>query len=154
MKFEEIKALIEMIDQSNLNHFTLKTDEIDLVLSKREQAESISTPSVQPVVSERLVEKSIVPAVEKEEAIQEEVHHPTGEVITSPLVGVAYLAPTPDSPVFKQVGDTVEVGDVLCIVEAMKVMNEIKSDVAGVVAEVLVENQQIVEYGAELFRIG
>ena len=78
---------------------------------------------------------------------------PEGRTVDSPIVGVVYLAPAPDAPQYKHIGDTVAVGDVLCIVEAMKIMNEIKSDVAGTVTEILVGNQQVVEFGQPLFRI-
>jgi len=69
------------------------------------------------------------------------------------MVGTFYASPSPDSPAFVQVGDTVSKGQVLCIVEAMKLMNEIEAEVAGVVAEILVENGQPVQFGQELFRI-
>ena len=76
-----------------------------------------------------------------------------GVTIDSPLVGVAYLTPSPDKPAFKSVGDKVAKGEVVCIVEAMKVMNEITSDVAGEIVEVLVDNEQVVEFNQPLFRV-
>jgi acetyl-CoA carboxylase biotin carboxyl carrier protein len=76
-----------------------------------------------------------------------------GHIVTSPFVGTFYRSPAPDQPPFVEVGTVVRKGQVLCIVEAMKLMNEIESDVAGKVAEVLVENAQPVEFGQPLFRI-
>ncbi|MDU3373449.1 MAG: biotin/lipoyl-containing protein, partial [Enterococcus casseliflavus] len=76
-----------------------------------------------------------------------------GKEVVSPLVGVVYLKPSPDKDNFKQIGDHVKKGDILCIVEAMKVMNEIVSDVDGELVEVLVESEQIVEYNQPLFRV-
>ena len=73
--------------------------------------------------------------------------------IKSPLVGTLYAAPQPDAPPFVHLGDTVEVGQVLCVVEAMKLMNEIEADIAGEIARIFVENAQPVEYGEPLFAI-
>ncbi|SPB17290.1 acetyl-CoA carboxylase biotin carboxyl carrier protein subunit [Caballeronia novacaledonica] len=79
---------------------------------------------------------------------------PQGHVVTSPMVGSFYRAPSPGADPFVQVGDTVKEGQTLCIIEAMKLLNEIESDKAGVVKEILVENGQAVEYGQPLFVIG
>ena len=76
-----------------------------------------------------------------------------GSYITSPMVGVAYLAPTENSEPFVKLGDKVKAGDTLCIVEAMKLMNEIPAEFDGTVAEICVQNDQVVEYGTKLFRI-
>ncbi|MFD1561572.1 acetyl-CoA carboxylase biotin carboxyl carrier protein [Paraburkholderia silviterrae] len=78
---------------------------------------------------------------------------PQGHVVTSPMVGTFYRAPSPGADPFVQVGDTVKEGQTLCIIEAMKLLNEIESDAAGVVKEILVENGQAVEYGQPLFVI-
>jgi acetyl-CoA carboxylase biotin carboxyl carrier protein len=79
---------------------------------------------------------------------------PQGHVVTSPMVGTFYRAPSPGADPFIQVGDTVKEGQTLCIIEAMKLLNEIESDKAGVVKEILVDNGQAVEYGQPLFLIG
>jgi len=79
---------------------------------------------------------------------------PQGHVVTSPMVGTFYRAPSPGADPFAQVGDTVKEGQTLCIIEAMKLLNEIESDKAGVIKEILVENGQAVEYGQPLFVIG
>ncbi|VWD30105.1 acetyl-CoA carboxylase biotin carboxyl carrier protein subunit [Burkholderia lata] len=79
---------------------------------------------------------------------------PQGHVVTSPMVGTFYRAPSPGADPFVQVGDTVKEGQTICIIEAMKLLNEIESDKAGVIKEILVENGQAVEYGQPLFVIG
>lgn len=99
----------------------------------------------------------------KTEALEElglEKHQPSGEEsdngyykILAPLVGTFYQAPAPDVPPFVEIGDHIDDGDVICIVEAMKSMNEIQSDVKGVVKEICVENAQMVEFGQVLFKI-
>ena len=76
-----------------------------------------------------------------------------GIEVVSPIVGIVYLQPAPDKPVFKKVGDQVAKGEVICIIEAMKLMNEITSETDGVITEILVENESVVEYGQTLFRI-
>ena len=76
-----------------------------------------------------------------------------GNFITSPMVGTFYTAPAPEEPAFSKVGDRVEAGQVVCIIEAMKVMNEVKADVSGTIAEILVENGHPVEFGTKLFRV-
>lgn len=153
MKFEEIKTLIEMLNSSELMFLDIKQDDFSLTLSKRENADAI-TQSVAPAPLSAPLSAPVAPvAQETNVSNSQQVLVETGQTINSPLVGVVYLAPSPDAPVFKKVGDTVAVGDVLCIVEAMKIMNEIKSDVAGTVSAVLVNNQDIVEFGQPLFRI-
>lgn len=149
MSIEQIKEIVTLIDQSDLSYFSYKSNEFELVLSKREQADMLTTTL--PTQKEN-TEHVVSHVSEGSERVETAVA-PVGKTVDSPLVGIVYLAPSPESPVFKQVGDTVEVGDVLCIVEAMKIMNEIKSNVSGVVSEVLVDNQSIVEFGQPLFRI-
>jgi acetyl-CoA carboxylase biotin carboxyl carrier protein len=78
---------------------------------------------------------------------------PSGHMVTSPMVGTFYRSPSPESPPFAEVGTVVKVGQPLCIIEAMKLMNELECDIAGKVIEVLVENGQPVEYGQALFRV-
>ena len=94
---------------------------------------------------------SAAPVPEKTAVLEKEAE--TGNLVTSPLVGTFYAAPSQDSQPFVKKGDTVKKGQVLAIVEAMKLMNEIESEFEGIVAEVLVENGQAVEYGTPLFRI-
>lgn len=149
MKFEEIKTLMEMLNSSQLMFFDMKQNDFSLTLSKRENADVLTKEiaTTQEVAYVDTTSQETIDTPEPQPFVD------TGQTVNSPLVGVAYLAPSPEAPVFKKVGDTVAVGDVLCIVEAMKIMNEIKSDVAGTVSAVLVNNQDIVEFGQPLFRI-
>lgn len=152
VNFSEIKEIVALINQSNLTEFHVKDQQFELYLNKNAQAQktmeqAASAPQAAPVavaptpiVETPVVDVPVVPAADV-----------TGKEITSPLVGVAYLKPSPDKANFKQVGDTVKKGDVLCILEAMKVMNEIVSDVDGTIAAVLIENEAVVEYGQPLF---
>lgn len=152
MNFSEIKEIVALINQSNLTEFHVKDQQFELYLNKNAQAQKTmeqAAPAPQaapvavapaPIVETPVVDTPVVPAADV-----------TGKEITSPLVGVAYLKPSPDKANFKQVGDTVKKGDVLCILEAMKVMNEIVSDVDGTIAAVLIENEAVVEYGQPLF---
>lgn len=78
---------------------------------------------------------------------------PTGTPVLAPLVGIAYLRPAPEEPVFKQVGDHVTAGEVVCVIESMKMMNEVKSPVSGVVSEILIANESLVEYHQDLLLI-
>lgn len=152
VNFSEIKEIVALINQSNLTEFHVKDQQFELYLNKNAQAQKTmeqAAPAPQaapvavapaPIVETPVVDTPVVPAADV-----------TGKEITSPLVGVAYLKPSPDKANFKQVGDTVKKGDVLCILEAMKVMNEIVSDVDGTIAAVLIENEAVVEYGQPLF---
>ncbi|NEW62193.1 acetyl-CoA carboxylase biotin carboxyl carrier protein [Granulicatella sp. zg-ZJ] len=150
MSFEKIKELIQLVNQSEMMYVDIKTDDMHITLSKREQADLVHAPLSHNQT--QTDSKQEISVVTNDETIPTQAIS-QGNIIESPLVGVAYLSPAPDLSPFKQVGDTVAVGDVLCIVEAMKIMNEIKSDVAGVVTEIMVDNQQIVEFGQPLFRI-
>jgi len=160
MQQEELKELIAIFDQSTLTEFDLKDGTFELYFNKtaaaRSQAgqtsqanngsqpvDSTVEPTQQPVVQQTVQPKTTEP---KEEVVE-------GTNIVSPIVGVAYLRPAPEKPDFKKVGDHIEAGEVVCIVEAMKVMNEITSDVSGEIVEVLVENEQVVEFNQPLFRV-
>ena len=147
--------LIEKIKDTKIEEIEISTEEgkilIKQYLGPKEVSISQSTPQVQyipqPVVE---IKEEIKTASETQvkEQPQKKYH-----VIKSPLVGTFYRAPSPGAPPFVEEGDMVSKGQVLCIIEALKVMNEIESDVDGRVAKILVENGQPVEYGQELFYI-
>jgi acetyl-CoA carboxylase biotin carboxyl carrier protein len=105
----------------------------------------------QGLVSQETFVKAEAPAVAESEASSKEEEE--GVFIDAPMVGTIYLAPTPNDPVFVKKGDSIDENTVVCLVEAMKVMNEVKAGVKGVIAEVLVENAHPVEYGTRLFRV-
>ena len=99
---------------------------------------SVSSPETQPVPSSPKIEKMNAPGVVD---------------ITSPFVGTFYMAPSPDAPSYVKIGDNISSGQVLCIVEAMKIMNEIESDISGEVVELCVEDESYVEFGQTLFKV-
>lgn len=157
MELNELKDLLSLFDQSTLTEFNLKDGNFELYLSKNNVARAqTAVPAAQPApVQQSQVIEAVQPAAAP---VQATPAQPVSEVIAgteivSPLVGVTYLKPSPDKPNFKQVGDRVQKGDVVCIVEAMKVMNEITSDISGEIVEVLVENEQVVEFNQPLFRV-
>ena len=152
MKYEELRELITHIDESSLAYVDVETESHHVIISKEvpqmrmkqedsPQAQAIIEPSVENEV--RTVE---IPKENVEIEIQ-------GEVIEAPMVGVVYLQATPDADPYVKVGDKVEQGDVICIVEAMKLMNEIQAPFSGVITEVFVQNEEVVEYGQPLLRM-
>lgn len=155
MNLNEIKDLMAQFDQSSLKEFSYKNGTDELVFSKNEaKLVAETSPAPQPVVVPAVAPQAqTTPAVEavSESSPTESVAE--GDLVESPLVGVAYLAAGPDKPNFVSVGDTVKKGQTLVIIEAMKVMNEIPAPKDGIVTEVLVENEEMVEFGKGLVRI-
>ena len=159
MNLNEIKDLMAQFDQSSLKEFSYKNGTDELVFSKNEaKLVAETSPAPQPVVTAAAhtvvpQAQTTAPAVEavSESSASESVAE--GDIVESPLVGVAYLAAGPDKPNFVSVGDTVKKGQTLVIIEAMKVMNEIPAPKDGVVTEILVENEEMVEFGKGLVRI-
>ncbi|MCI6675808.1 MAG: acetyl-CoA carboxylase biotin carboxyl carrier protein [Clostridiales bacterium] len=142
-EFEQIESLIKLMSKSDLTSLQLKTDGIQLVLKKEKEKEVIASL---PAAAET------VKVLEQKEKASAEFNNPD-EVVTAPLVGTFYAAPSEDAEPFVSVGDRVKKGQVLGIIEAMKLMNEIECEYDGVVADILVQNKDIVEYGQPLFRI-
>lgn len=158
MNLNEIKDLMAQFDQSSLKEFSYKNGTDELVFSKNEaKLVAETSPAPQPVVSATAPtaapQAPTTPAVKavSESSASESVAE--GDLVESPLVGVAYLAAGPDKPNFVSVGDTVKKGQTLVIIEAMKVMNEIPAPKDGVVTEILVANEEMVEFGKGLVRI-
>jgi len=143
LDFEQLRELIRLLDEANLTEIEVEHDD-DRIRVRRD-----------PVATVAAVPQSVAPTAEAtanasaEAAAAEE----NGLYVTSPFVGTFYRSPSPDGDPFVEVGDEIVVGQVLCIVEAMKLMNEIEAETVGIVVEVLVENGKPVEYGDRLFRI-
>lgn len=162
MNISEIKDLLAQFDASTLREFSYKNNGEELSLSKN-QTSSVAAAPVAPTVevvaptpqAPAAPAAAPAPAVETASASAEDVAAPAaeGEVVESPLVGVAYLSPSPEKPAFISVGDTVKKGQTLLIVEAMKVMNEVPAPKDGVITEILVTNEEVVDYGKGLVRI-
>lgn len=162
MNISEIKDLLAQFDASTLREFSYKNNGEELSLSKN-QTSSVAVAPVAPTVevvapapqAPSAPAAAPTPTVETASASEEDVAAPAaeGEVVESPLVGVAYLSPSPEKPAFISVGDTVKKGQTLLIVEAMKVMNEVPAPKDGVITEILVTNEEVVDYGKGLVRI-
>ncbi|MBF0778500.1 acetyl-CoA carboxylase biotin carboxyl carrier protein [Streptococcus cuniculi] len=153
MNNTEIKDLMDQFDQSSLREFSYTNEGVQLVFSKNEHKLEPTVPvGASVAVSETVVAPQVntTPAPTTG-AILDATSE--GTVVESPLVGVAYLSPAPDKPAFVSVGDTVKQGQTVMIIEAMKVMNEIPAPCDGVVAEVLVANEEVIEFGQGLVRI-
>ena len=161
MNLNEIKDLMAQFDQSSLREFSYKNGTDELQFSKNEarmasEAPAQVAPAPAAVAPSPVVSAPSTPvesAVEEAPAPAEMTVAPEGDVVESPLVGVAYLAAGPDKPAFVTVGDSVKKGQTLVIIEAMKVMNEIPAPKDGVVTEILVSNEEMVEFGKGLVRI-
>lgn len=163
MNLNEIKDLMAQFDQSSLREFSYKNGTDELQFSKNEarivsEAPAQAVPAPAAVVASPAVSAPSTPvespvAVAEAPAPAESTVAPEGDVVESPLVGVAYLAAGPDKPAFVTVGDSVKKGQTLVIIEAMKVMNEIPAPKDGVVTEILVSNEEMVEFGKGLVRI-
>lgn len=138
---EEIKEIINLFTKSNLSELIIENGENKIVLKKGDNI-VYSVPKEDSSISEKIAEVD-TGKIEKEE----------GVFITAPLVGVFYRSPAPGAPPFVEEGDLVEPGQTVCIIEAMKLMNEIKSHVRGRIKKILVENGEAVEFGQKLFLV-
>lgn len=152
MDEKEIERLLDKFDQSSLKDFELTQDNFKLSLSKREQADKVvaaqPAPSLEQPQAHEAKQASLKDSGEDQAPVDNNVVE-----IKAPLVGVVYFAPSPDKPVFKKQGDHVEKGEVVCVIEAMKMINEVKSDVTGTIANVLVEDGSMVEYDQPIFQV-
>ncbi|MDV8112666.1 MULTISPECIES: acetyl-CoA carboxylase biotin carboxyl carrier protein [Paraclostridium] len=154
MKVNEIKELLLTIDKTNLTYVNLKDENFILEVSKGEVP--VNTKTVENKKEElKLTEvSSAYDEANKEEAsVDLEVSNDNIHVIKAPIMGTYYEASGPESSTFVKVGDKVSKGDTLCIIEAMKLMNEINSDVDGEVVDILVSNEDLVEYNQAIFKI-
>ncbi|WP_242212234.1 acetyl-CoA carboxylase biotin carboxyl carrier protein [Bacillus cereus group sp. BfR-BA-01383] len=158
-KIQEVRELIKLIDSSNIDEFEYKKDGTTIKMKKRgNEVVAMQAPVVKqamqpvaPVEVETTVAAAQVEAQKQEEkkAVQNENLHK----ITSPMVGTFYASSSPDTPAYVSVGDKVSKDSIVCIVEAMKLFNEIDADVEGEIVEILVNNGQLVEYGQPLFLV-
>ena len=148
MDIRKVKKLIEMLEESNLNEIEIKEGEESVKLVKAQvssiKEQIVSSVNEAPKISSTENRDQENSEMEKEEQI-------LGKTVDSPMVGTFYGAPNPGADDFVSVGDKISEGDVLCIIEAMKMMNEVKSDFSGTVKQVLVENAEPVEFGQALF---
>ena len=154
MELEKIIELIHTVSESNLTQLTMEEGNLKISMKTDKQTKVIAAPQTVAAVPAAVVTETVqtsVPAQENTRQVQEETLD--GNVVKSPLVGTFYNAPSPDAEPYVKVGDTVKKGQVLAIVEAMKLMNEIESEFDGTVEKILVSNEEVVEYGQPLFVI-
>jgi len=157
MNQKELKELIEFLIEKDIAEFELERGDVKVKIKRAAEPALPDSryfavhPAPPPVLATAPVSATASPTTEPAPApvVPEEQLQP----VRSPIVGTFYEAPSPGAPPFVKVGDLVEVGQVLCIVEAMKLMNEIECDVAGEIVKKLVTNGQPIEYGQELFAI-
>lgn len=147
MDLRKLKKLIELIEESQVAEIEIREGEESVRISRVGRMPATQTVIVPEAAPVQVALPSAAPARPAEAAPAAS----DGHVIESPMVGTCYLSPTPGAPAFAAVGRKVKTGDVLCIIEAMKIMNPIEADRDGVVAEVLAENGQPVEFGQPLF---
>lgn len=155
MNISEVKELMNQFNGSSLREFSWKNADGELTFSKNDgHTNGVTAPTPQApaafVASQAPVE---VTGPQAQEVTETATVAAEGEAVTSPLVGVAYLKPSPDKAEFVKVGDSVKKGQTLLIIEAMKVMNEIPAPADGVVTEIMVSPEEVVEFGQELVRI-
>ncbi len=149
MDTKEIKELLKAFDESNSSYLKIKQDGLEIKFKK---------PSAEKVVvtSQQFANQAenILSQENKAEPKEEREEHLDGDLVLAPLVGVFYSAPSPEEKPYVQVGDKVKAGDVLCLIEAMKMMSEITSPRDGVVREIYAKNQDVVGFEEQLFLIG
>jgi len=152
MDLKEIKQVLKLMDMHGLTEFRLERDD-EKILLKRQGSELIAMPqgvAVQPIVPQAVAAAPTTTPAEAEvaEKIDESL-----QVITSPMVGTFYTASSPESDPFVSIGTPIGPDSTVCIVEAMKIMNEIKAEISGTIEQVCVQNGQPVEFGQELFKV-
>ncbi len=143
---ECVETLVKLVKDNDLAKLKISTEDIDIVIEGKRDVPPmppVAMPAIAPVAAPT---PAAAPAASAPEAV-------SGNIITSPIIGTFYAAPSPDKPPFVKVGDTVNAGDVVCIIESMKLMNELNSDFSGRVAEIYVSNGEAVEFGQKLMRI-
>ena len=152
MKIDEIKTIVKMMSENDLTEFKIEAEEYNLCIKRgNNKTQVFAAPAIAPAAAPVVHAAPAAPAAPA--AAPASAPEVPENTIDSPIVGTFYAAPSPDAKPFVKVGDKVTADTVVCIVEAMKVMNEIKAEKAGVIKEVLVENSTPVEYGQALFVI-
>jgi acetyl-CoA carboxylase biotin carboxyl carrier protein len=162
LKIQEIRELIKLIDQASIDEFSYEHEGSKIKMKKHQNQTTTVVSQPQPVEQPTQVIPSALQSVNPEPAptakVEETVapsraEDPSLLKVVSPMVGTFYSAPNPESGPFVKVGDRVSKDSVVCIVEAMKLFNEIEAEVNGEIVEILVENGQLVEYGQPMFLV-
>ena len=159
INFQELRDLLAAIAQTDITELTLKSDEFELIVRKETtsanlpQATAVSPTAAQTVEPSAPSRPVVVPDIVPETPSTPVVDDKKWVDITSPMVGTFYSAPAPDEEDFVAVGDRINQGDTVCIIEAMKLMNEIEGEISGQVMEIVVQSGEPVEFGQTLMRI-
>lgn len=142
MENDKVKDLLEIMETHNLSEISLETPDGFKIAMKKAEA-----------ISENVIVKPVAQVVAQETPKEEKTEEKRGNIVKSPMVGTFYAKPSPTASQYVEIGSTVSKGDTLCIIEAMKLMNEIESDYSGKITEILVKDGEAVEYGTPLFVI-
>jgi acetyl-CoA carboxylase biotin carboxyl carrier protein len=142
MDIRKVKKLIELLEESNINEIEIKEGEESVRISRGGSIVAAPVAAPAPVAA--------APAAAPAAAVEAAPAAPAGHTVNSPMVGTFYRSPAPSTPAFIEIGKTVKAGDVICIVEAMKMMNQIEADKSGVIEAILVEDGQPVEFDQPL----
>ena len=156
MNFKEIKELIEILDQSNLTEINIEDNKGSVVNLKKEKETEIITPQVAQQPAQQISQPQAAPQPQSTTQSGEETQESASdnyETINAPMVGTFYKSPSPEEDAYVQVGDKVSNDTTVCILEAMKLFNEIQAETSGEIVEILVEDGQMVEYGLSLIHI-
>ena len=148
MDLKEIRKIVELMNEHELSYFHLEEEGINLKMKKGADIVQVAQAAM-PAAAPALSAAAAAPTAAADSAEPAAA----GNDVPAPMVGTFYASPSPDSPVFVSVGDTISVGQTLCIIEAMKVMNEIKSEVAGTVTAIVAQDGEPVQFGDCLFRV-
>ncbi len=155
MDLNLVRKLVKIVDTSGITDLEIEEDGLRIKVAKKIRNNQTNSQPQMVVQTESVTASALTATNNEEKAPAEKSKEPTGNIheINSPIVGTFYRAPAPDADPYVQVGDSVSTGTVLCVIEAMKLMNEIESDVSGKVVKILVENGKPVEYNQPLFLI-
>ena len=158
INFQELRELLGAISQTDITELILKNDDFELTVRKEKGVAVSQMPAVTPQIVETTTSSSNTATVPANEPAPETPSTPTVDDkkwvdITSPMVGTFYAAPAPDEDPFVSVGDRINQGDTVCIIEAMKLMNEIEGEVSGQIMEIIAQNGEPVEFGQVLMRV-
>ncbi len=152
MDIRKVKKLIELLEESDVAEIEIHEGEESVRISRiGSNAPAVMMPAAAPAPAPA---PAATPAAAESTPPPAEEAEPEGHIVRSPMVGTFYRAPSPTSKPFVEEGSKVSAGDTLCIIEAMKILNQIESDISGTVQKILVENGQPVEYNQPLFVIG
>ncbi|UTJ06587.1 acetyl-CoA carboxylase biotin carboxyl carrier protein [Arcobacter roscoffensis] len=150
MDFKEIKELIRVFDKSELNKLKVKEGEFEIAMQKGFESGTVVTSS-EPVYTQTVAPAAAPVAAAAPTASEAPAASTAGESIKSPMVGTFYASPSPEAPAFVKVGDTVKKGQTLCILEAMKIMNEVEAEFDCKIVEALVKDGDPVEYDMPIY---